>query len=259
MAERIRRTGVDLSYSLGLHTQPTKVSVLGIDGSGKSTVTDSVAMQLGWDHRIARVGLPTYTIVEGKRRDPYQKLLGIVDGLQRFPGGVDIALNVVLQGRVIEPGLIRSLRPDLLIGSRDYVIDPSVYAMFYSPTLSRRPMGQRLSTMNRVTGLDFRKVIFLLSVPPEVAVERLERRRALQKPGTRVVGERRVPDRHENKYSLGLLRREYDSALNEVARRTDAQIFEVDAMREPDEVADVVRDIIGKFIQDASLKTPASV
>ncbi|GEM_PF-988289 len=253
MAERINQSiGVDFSHSLGLQAQPTtKVSVLGIDGSGKSTITDSIAMQFGRDNlRIARVGLPTYTIVEGERRDPYRRLLGMVDGLQGLPGGVDIALNVFLQGRVVEPGLIRSLRPDLLIGSRDYVIDPSVYAMFYSPTLSRRPMGQRLAIMNRITGLNFRKVIFLLTVPPEVALERLERRRTLQKPGTRVVGERRAPDKHENTHSLGLLRREYDSALNEVARRTDTQIFEVDAMREPNEVADFVKGTISRFIQD---------
>lgn len=247
----------DLRASQAVHTMspgtrkdsPFRVSVVGIDGSGKGSVTDTIAEGFGQERRVARIGLPTYTIVEGQRSEPYRRVLGAIDRLQSLPGGVDIALNVLLQGRVVEPGLVRSMMPELLIGSRDYVIDPSVYATLYSPTLSKRPMGLRMDVMQRITGLSPRNAIFFLSVPPEVAVERLERRLAAQKAGVYIPGDRRQRDKHENVHDLKTVRREYHEALNVVTKHSSTQVFEIDATREQDEVAGRVRSAIASFMQ----------
>lgn len=234
-----------------------RVSVTGIDGSGKSTVTDLVARNLGENSRVARVAIPAYSIVNGERRNRFSTLLSVVDGLHRRAdetGNPNIvmaanALNVLLQGRVIEPYAVHKIQPNIIIGSRDYLIDPSVYAIFYSPRLARREMGRRLELMQQLTGLKHRDIVFRLTLPPQEAAKRIAARIADQTPDSSRDGRRRWPHMHEGPDNLRRLQSEYDSALREVARRTDTRIVEIDTSKiDQYEVADVVTTTINQFL-----------
>lgn len=237
---------------------PLKVSITGIDGAGKSTVTRLIAAELGQEQRVARISRPSYTIVDGVKKGRYQKLLGAVDGLHaiadrtenpRYVLGVN-ALNVVLQGRVIEPGLIRKVQPDIVLGSRDYLIDPSVYAIFYSRKLGKRDMDSRLDYMQRVSGMNFRDVIFFLTVPPDEAVERIERRIALERQDPTRPEREKWRHMHEQPEHLARLQHEYTSALEVAQQRSNAKVFELDTSKLGQEevasfVAATLRDFLG--------------
>jgi thymidylate kinase len=229
--------------------RPITVSLVGPDGSGKSVVTDLLAQDFGSDHRIARVAGPAYSIVEGERRDHYGKLIGALDKLGGLSLRAGISSGVLAHSRIIEPGIIREIGPDLVIGSRDQRVDPAVYSTFYAPILAKRPMDERLRFMQGITGQRQRDLIVLLDVAPEVAVQRLEARLEAQKAGIHSSGDRKKRDPHEDEHGIGRIRREYDSALNAVARReSGTQIIVVDtSRREIDEVTEEVKGAIERF------------
>lgn len=241
--------------------RPLKVSITGIDGAGKSTVTDLTALSLGQDSRIARISRPTYSIVRGQKTMHYEKLLRGVDRLHAIADqmeditlicGVN-ALNVVLQGRVIEPGLIRKIRPNLVLGSRDYLIDPSVYAIFYTRRFSRRDMESRLSRLQIISGLDFRDVIFFLTVPPDEAVARIDRRISLEKSDPTKPLREKWRHMHEKSEHLGRLQCEYNEALEVARKRSGTQIIEIDTTRHTqDETASLITDKLKDLLNERS-------
>ncbi len=237
---------------------PLKVSITGIDGAGKSTVTDFLASQLGEEERVARISRPSYSVVEGEKQFHYERLLGTVDRLHSFADhtrkpklvlGAN-ALNVVLQGRVIEPGLINKIKPNLVLGSRDYLIDPSVYAIYYSPRLAERSMDERLSYMQQISGLDFRDVIFFLTVPPQEAVARIERR--IESESQHLSGDKKREKwrhMHEQEEHLSTLQRGYEDALEVVYQRRRTPIYEIDTTASnPQQITDFIGNTIKDFL-----------
>ena len=196
---------------------PLKVSITGIDGAGKSTVTGIVVTTLGQDNRVARISRPAYSIVEGYKQNHYQRLLNVVDSLHEIADRTcnkrcvlcANVLNVLLQGRIIEPGLIRRIKPDIVIGSRDYLIDPAVYAIFYSPLLAKKNMDDRITHIQRMTGIYFRDIIFFLTVPPDEAVSRIEKRIALERANSTKPERKKWRHMHEQTHHLSLLQPQY--------------------------------------------------
>jgi len=238
---------------------PLKISITGIDGAGKSTVTGLAASELGLDQAVARISRPAYSIVDGHKKDRYQRLLRTIDRLHGIADRTENpryvlcanALNVVLQGRVVEPGLIRKIQPDIVIGSRDYLIDPSVYAIFYSKSLRRKNMDERISIMQQISGMDFRDIIFLLTVPPDEAVARIEKRIELEKKDPMRPEREKWRHMHEQPEYLEMLQYEYKDALGVVRRRSDAKIFELDTSKLGQEevtgyVVSTVRDFLAR-------------
>lgn len=215
---------------------PLRISITGVDGSGKTSAIDAVASELGGRERISRIFRPAYSIVEGEKRFHFQRLLRLVDRLhstadekadQRLVMATN-AFHVLLQGRVIEPTIRKQIKPTLVMGARDFHIDPAVYAIFYSPSLRRKSMKDRLKRLQRITGQEYRDVIFFLTVPPEIAIERIEQRiqtdtQSEEKPH----GKWR--HMHEQPEHLMLLQNEYYSALDIVSRQSPrTKIIEID-------------------------------
>lgn len=240
--------------------RPLSVSITGIDGSGKSTVMNSLAEDLGQDINLLRISRPTFSIVEGEKRNHYTSLLRSIDALHHIadktasPSCVLAAntVNVVLQGRVIEPSLIRSQNPELVVGTRDYLVDPSVYAIFYSPRLADKPMDERLKLMHRITGLPYREVIFFLTVPPDEAVARIEKR--IQEERQKTTGVEREKWRHLHEYPdhLEMLQKEYYHAFD-VVKDQSAQtlVYEIDTTLYPKaEIADLIGSQIRQTLQE---------
>lgn len=222
---------------------PLRVSITGIDGSGKTSAIDTVAIELGQRERVSRIFRPAYSIVEGERKFHFQRLLKLVDKLhsaadEKADRRLVMATNafhVILQGRVIEPTIREQIKPTLVMGARDFHIDPAVYAVFYSPSLRRKSMKDRFKRLQRLTGQEYRDVIFFLTVPPDTAIERIGRR--IQNDAQ---SEERLHGKwrhmHEEPEHLERLQNEYYRALDVVSKQSPrTKIIEIDTSAYPQE------------------------
>lgn len=243
---------------------PYKISITGIDGSGKSTATDAVALELGKHYRVARVSRPAYSVVNGVKNPYYQRLLGAIDSLHatadktenlRYVLWVN-ALHVALQGRVIEPGLIKKAKPDILLTSRDYIIDPAVYTSVYAPKYSAQNMVRKIKHMQRITGLSYRDVVFLLTVPPDVAMKRIEQRIAKEKLNPGAAEREKWLHVHEEPETLGNLQSGYFNALKIIQALSEkTQIEIVDTYQQgEDEVAKYILIALRNLLSKCTTK-----
>lgn len=219
-----------------LENGPLKVAITGIDGSGKSTTLGMVVDDLKQDNRIAKAtNRPVYSVINGQKEYHYRALIGFIDRLHgladqsRNPNLV-FAVNtvhVMLQGRLIEPTLMHRVRPTLVLGARDLLVDPAVYAVCYSPPLARKNMSDRVSFLKRLTGAPYRDIIFFLTVPPEEAVARIEGRIRAENESIEPIERPKWRHMHENPQQLALLQREYSVALAEIQKRSGAEVIPI--------------------------------
>lgn len=242
---------------------PLRAVITGIDGAGKSTTAGIIAERMGKEYRLAKCGpsRPVYAIIDGRKQYHYQRILGLIDHLHRlaektkkpeFIGAVN-AINVVLNGRVIEPSLIQRFQLELVLGARDFYIDPSVYSIVYQPRLARKPMNERIDFLRTVTGVPFTDVVFFLTVPPEEAVTRIERRIAIERQNPGASEREKWRHMHENPETLTLLQHEYYGALTELQTRSPVQIYEIDTLGMPQlQVADFIANTIREHVGNRS-------
>lgn len=155
-----------------------------------------------------------------------------------------------MQGRAIEPGLIRKIHPDIVLGERDHLIDPAVYAIFYSPKMGKKDMASRISYIRRVSGMDFRDVVFFLTVSPEEAVGRIERRIAQNRYDPKRPKREKLRQMHEHSIHLARLQSEYSTAFRVIKGLHPIQVFEFDTTNQTkDQVADFVGTNIREIIK----------
>ena len=239
-------------------------SITGIDGAGKSTVSDIITNTLGADTRIGKISRPAYSFVEGTKRMEYARLMGIVDFAHNLADRTESrrlslyanALDVILQGRVIEPGFLRRIQPQLVLGTRDYLIDPAVYAIYYSPALARHPVEERIDLLKGITGLEFRDVIFLLTVAPDEAVSRIERRIAAESAGHAQSTRLKWRHMHEQEEYLDRLQKEFHTVLNYVSGSTSSEINVIDtSCYTQEQVAEMISDILNERMRDLHVST----
>lgn len=235
---------------------PLKVAITGIDGSGKSTALAMLVDNLKQDNRIVKAtNHPVYSVVNGEKEYHYRRLIGLVDMLHgladqshnpNFVCTVN-ALHVILQGRVIEPTLIQRIQPTIVLGARDLLVDPAVYSVCYSPRLAHKDMPERMDFIERLTGAPYRDLIFFLTVPPEEAVARIERRIKVEEESSDKVERPKWRHMHENPSQLDLLQHEYFKALNEIQKRSAIEVVQIDTSTMiQSEVASLIASIIRK-------------
>lgn len=240
---------------------PLRAVITGIDGAGKSTTASLIIENMGIGYRIVKPGpsRPVYTIIGGEKQYHYQIIVGLIDRLHILADrtkrpeliGVVNALNVCLNGRIIEPSLVKKYQPDLVLGARDFYADPAVYAEVYQPTLAKKSISERVDFLRAVTGAPFRHLIFFLTVPAEEAIIRIERRIAREKtiPGS---SEReKWRHIHEVPETLSRLQHEYYAVLQELQSRSPVQIYEINTQSVPQpQVVNIITDTIKRFIGD---------
>lgn len=244
---------------------PLRAVITGIDGAGKSTTAGIIAERMGKEYRLVKPGpsRPVYTIVDGEKQYHYQRIIGLIDQLHgladktkkpEFIGAVN-AINVCLNGRVIEPSLIRRFQPELVLGARDFYIDPSVYSIVYQPHLARKPMNERIDFLRTVIGAPFRDIVFFLTIPPEEAVTRIERRIAKERQNPGASEREKWRHMHENPETLALLQHEYYGALTELQTRSPVQIYEINTLGMPQlQVANFIAYTIRNHIENRSCR-----
>lgn len=244
---------------------PLRAVITGIDGAGKSTTAGIIASRMGQEYKLVKPGpsRPVYTIVDGKKQYHYQWIIGLIDRLHgiadktrkpEFIGAVN-AINVCLNGRVIEPSLVRRFQPELVLGARDFYIDPAVYSVVYQPRLASKPMSERMDFLKSVIGAPFRDIVFFLTVPPEEAVERIERRIAQERANPGASEREKWRHLHENPQTLARLQSEYYDALGTIRTKSPVKIFEINTSGMPQtQVADFIAATIREHIENAKLR-----
>ncbi|CAN5186199.1 hypothetical protein BH11PAT1_BH11PAT1_7680 [soil metagenome] len=241
-----------------------RFAVTGIDGAGKNTIIEQVVKELSPKYSIVKPNVPAYSLKDGHEQQHYTGLLHFLDLMYeygdrtrnpRLIGAVN-SLFVMANSRLVEPGMVRNVRPDLVIGERDFHLDPAVYALVYSPLLANKPMQERIKFLQKVTGAHQRTAIFFLTVPADEAVRRIKGRIAGEKVSAEGVRRTKWRHMHENGPTLQRLQREYYPAITALQQISPVDIVEIDtAELSPEGVAELVASKIDSY---ATFKTNSS-
>ena len=219
---------------------PTRVSITGIDGAGKDSISDLVAKDLTsvGVEPVVKLNRPAFIYTGGGKAALFEEELNRIDHLHNWADrkhhkSTIVAVNgvnVMLQSHRLEKEVEKNNNPEVIMSARDWRLDPAVYAEYYMKTFSKLfPMQKRIKAFQALTGSE-RDLIVLLKVDPETAMERINERMI------RESGE--SPDEidrakwqhiHENIIDLEKLRDGYPIAIDALQKiRPETRIVEID-------------------------------
>ena len=240
--------------------QPLTASITGIDGTGKNTALQTAVNRLSPTYKIGVLGKPAYVVDSLTTRNIHGLLTQGSDMIHMAANKTGLkplstfasALDVATQGRVIQRKL-ENTNPHLIIGPRDYIIDPAVYSIFYAGIIAGKTPSQRLDFFRLASGMHLRDVIFQLTVDPDEAVQRIFKREKEQSGGNTNM---RTPGRymHEERSHLEKLQNEYPVILAAVKRQGVNNIHTVNtsALSEP-QVANTVTATLEQHLHDRNI------
>lgn len=110
--------------------RPIRISILGIDGSGKSTTTLRAIQRLGDQFPMCKTGRSPFSVREGrispclpKRGRFFERLFKRVDATKnRRWIGLTRLFSVLFQG-CLEPYMVRTYTPELIMTTRCMIVD----------------------------------------------------------------------------------------------------------------------------------------
>ena len=229
---------------------PVRISVIGIDGSGKSTTALRAIHLLSHHVSVCKTGRGSFFIWKGeisrclpKMADFYESLFKRVDATKKRQWiGLTRLLFVLFQGW-LEPYMIRKYRPGLVVGTRCMIIDSAIYSDFYYPGISRRmATGSKLRYAQLCCRLPFRDLYFFLDTPIKIALERIYRRISDDHPEISY-GRDYWLHLHEHEECLQTLDQKFRQALQVAQSMAPIKIFEIDtAKRSEEEVAQFISE-----------------
>lgn len=239
-----------------------KVAVTGVDGVGKSTATWHALEALAKENqlKIVKPNPPAELITPAGRINQYIGLYRLVDRLhgladrRRSRTSILIvnSLRVALQGRIVEPGLVRRHRPDLIVTTRDLITDSAVYQVFYTPRQLLRPIPERIARAKRVSGTAYRDLILFLTVDPQEAMRRIEKRIEEEKAKAPEITRAHWLHMHENQKAILLLQAEYYQVIPYVRRQNPTRIIEVDTLEySREEVSNIIAQEVRAYLDGA--------
>ena len=221
---------------------PFRTSVIGIDGSGKSTTTLRAIHSLSHQLSVCKTGRGPFFIWRGdispclpKVADFFESLFRRVDGTKKRQWiGLTRLLFVFFQGW-LEPYMIKKYRPELVVSTRCMIIDSAIYSDFYYPWVSRRMVtGSKLRYAQLCSRLPFRDIYFFLDTPVEAAMERIYRRIADEHPEI-TYGRDYWLHLHEHEASLRLLDKKFRGTLGVAQTKAPFKIVEIDTVKQDEE------------------------
>ncbi len=214
---------------------PQRISVIGIDGSGKSTTVLRAIHSLSHERVICKTGRGPFFIRKGAMSPCLPRVAGLFENLFRKVDatkkrqwiGLTRLLFVLFQGW-LEPYMIRKYRPELVMGTRCMVIDSAVYSDFYYPWVSRRMTTESKVKYARLCSrLPFRDLYFFLDTPVEAAMERIYRRISDDHPEI-AYGRDYWLHLHEHEETLRFLDQKFREALHTAQAKAPFKIVEID-------------------------------
>lgn len=209
--------------------------VTGIDGAGKDSTLSAAIEILGQDYDIVKISRPAVCMVKGNKILEFTSTFKMIDLLHSTAdrmGNIRAilavnAINVLFQTRVVEPALTRKYQPDLIVGARDMLVDPSVYSVFYAEgSLASQSERERLLTMRRLTRTAFRDTIAYLTVDPELAVRRIESRMDEESRGKPTI-RKKFRHLHEDQENLRILAETYYRVFAALQTLSPTSILEI--------------------------------
>jgi thymidylate kinase len=221
---------------------PFRTSVIGIDGSGKSTTTLRAIHFLSHHLSVCKTGRGPFFIWKGdispclpKMADFFENLFRRVDATKKRQWiGLTRLLFVLFQGW-LEPYMIKQYRPELVVGSRCMIIDSAIYSDFYYPWVSRRLATEsKLRYAQLCSRLPFRDLYFFLDTPVEAAMERIYKRISDDHPAI-TYGRDYWLHLHEHEESLRLLDQKFRRTLHAAQTKAPFRIVEIDTVKQNEE------------------------
>lgn len=227
---------------------PIRISIIGIDGSGKSTTTLRAIHSLSHQFPICKTGrTPFYIWKENistclpKTANFFENLFKRVDATKKRGWiGLSRLLFVFFQGW-LEPYMIRKYYPNLVMTTRCMIIDSSIYSDFYYPMISQKmTIEGKLKLAQQYTRLPFRDLYFFLNTPIQMAMERIYKRLSDEHPEI-TYGRDYWLHLHEHEEGLRSLDQKFRETLRVAQTKALFKIIEIDtAKRDEEEVARLI-------------------
>ncbi|MBI3620463.1 hypothetical protein HY214_04980 [Candidatus Roizmanbacteria bacterium] len=160
-------------------------SIVGPDGSGKTTTVDAVAGRLS---KLAIVGVlaslrkPSYVMHKGNKKLLFPTLTSKITKL--YEKGQDhnpLALftsllsYIAMQGRLVEPYIVKNYHPDFLLQDRHRMVDS--ISMSHHYVVAGIPINVMRLAVEAIGGKRVTDDLILLIITPETAVIRSQRRK----------------------------------------------------------------------------------
>lgn len=238
-------------YSVTERQSPLRISITGMDGSGKSSAYRAFVASVPENLTVVRISRFSSVIHNGEEQIVDRQ---ISQGLDNFHSWADStknrrvvsvanALSVLYAWRVQEKQLVKKYGPDLVLALRDPYIDPIVYAKFYSPdTLGAMTLEGREKVLKGLHGAPVSNSVVFLDVDPQVAVGRIDQRLKEEAQAKTQLERSKWVHLHENITDLTAIRLEYANALSYFQSRHGTEIIEIDTVRHSkSEVAKILR------------------
>jgi Thymidylate kinase len=199
------------------------VSISGIDWCWKTSTIAGVSEEL-WAHYLtAKIGRPSYIIwpwvikteltnlISSKIED-YRPLVN-----KRWIKPIIAWLNAayaINQWNITKTAL-EQFDLQVMINSRDIVVDSIIYSTFYIPP--SRYIGTRTKSkaLQYITWSSLPDMFVYMDIEPEVSIER-------------IIQSWRPLDKHENIKDLSRLRDNYEEAMGYLYGHTDTKVFPID-------------------------------
>ncbi len=227
---------------------PLKISIIGIDGSGKSSTTLRAIHSLSHQFPICKTGRNPFSIWDEnisyclpKTAKFFEDLFKRVDATKKRQWiGMTRILFVLFQGW-LEPYMIKRYHPAAVMTTRCMIIDSAIYSDFYYPWISRKmSVDGKLRLVRQCSRLPFRDLYFFLATPIQMAMERIYRRISQDHPEI-AYGRDYWLHLHEHEASLQTLDRKFREALQVAQTMAPIRIFEIDTRRhDEEEVAELI-------------------
>ena len=225
-----------------------RISIIGIDGSGKSSTTLRAIHSLSYQFPICKTGRNPFSIWKGDIFYCFPKVANFFEGLfkrvdatkKREWIGLTRLLFVFFQGW-LEPYMIKKYHPDLVMTTRCMIIDSAVYSDFYYPSISQKMgIADKLKRTQQYSRLPFRNLYFFLHTPIQTAMERIHKRISDDHPEISY-GRDYWLHLHEHEESLQLLDQKFRETLQVAQRMVPFKIVEIDTVkRNEEEVAQLI-------------------
>jgi thymidylate kinase len=233
---------------------PFRISIIGIDGSGKSTTTLRAIRSLSSQFQICKPGRGPFFVWRGhisyclpKVARFFEDLFKKVDATKkRQLIGMTRLLFVLFQGW-LEPFMIKRYQPELVMTTRCMIIDSAIYSDFYYPQISQKmAIEGKLRLTQKYSRLPFRDLYFFLDTPIKIAMERIYKRISEDHPEI-TYGRDYWLHLHEHEGSLQLLDQKFRKTLQVARKMASFRIVEIEAAKYPEEE---VSQLISEYSSD---------
>lgn len=238
-----------------------KVSILGLDGAGKSTTVSYFTQSFYNEFSIVKLGRSAYYFDRNtnEKKFLFTKLLKRIDNMfERYEKkhskiGIAIAsIFYIIAIRWMEHKVIKKLKPDIIIASRDITIDSLIYVDYYIKFAKYIPKVIKRFIINLFCFFPKKSdLIIFLELDPNESMKRIKKRELKDKIDPSVM-RKKSRYRHENIESLIQIANNYNDYLkNYLNKKKKQTIVFVDANKQNTKertefCAKVIRSFINK-------------